>query len=199
MKDGKKCDRRVIKTKRAIRDAFIKMLALKDYKDITVKDIATAADVDRKTVYNYYCGVHEIRIEVENELVALLEHAVCELDFEKNIKNPMRLFEIMTDIINTNIDLYGFLTQIDPSSNVTRSITSVFQSKIDEALRLADLDIDDYGVCANFITSGMISVYRQWFNSDRKMPLEQLSRTVGTMVINGISSFSRINNKEVHD
>ena len=38
--DNKKVDRRVIKTKRAIRDAFAKLLTIKNIDAITIKDIA---------------------------------------------------------------------------------------------------------------------------------------------------------------
>ena len=44
-----KQDRRVMKTKKAIRSAFARLLAEKDIDRITVKDIAEAADVNRKT------------------------------------------------------------------------------------------------------------------------------------------------------
>ena len=41
-------ERRVRKTKRAIRNAFAALLAEKDVNQITVKDIAERADINRK-------------------------------------------------------------------------------------------------------------------------------------------------------
>ena len=43
--EEKKTDRRVIKTKRAIRNAFAELLSHKDINDITIKDIADTADI----------------------------------------------------------------------------------------------------------------------------------------------------------
>ena len=63
----KKQDRRIIKSKKAIKKAFMSILATKDINDITIKNIADLADVDRKTVYNYYNGTYEILNEIENE------------------------------------------------------------------------------------------------------------------------------------
>ena len=51
--EEKKTDRRVIKTKRAIRNAFAELLSHKDINDITIKDIADTADINRKTGCNY--------------------------------------------------------------------------------------------------------------------------------------------------
>ena len=64
----KKTDRRVLKTKRAIRNAFATLLSEKDLNAITIKDISDVADINRKTVYNYYAGIHEILDEIENEI-----------------------------------------------------------------------------------------------------------------------------------
>ncbi len=103
----KKTDRRVIKTKKAIRNAFITLLAQKDYNSISIKDIADVADVDRKTVYNYYAGIYEIREELENDLIILWKDAIQQLDFKNHISNPQRIFEILTEIIDSNFELYS--------------------------------------------------------------------------------------------
>ena len=46
-------DRRVIKTKRAIKKAFFALLAEKDLNDISVTDISRIAEINRKTVIQY--------------------------------------------------------------------------------------------------------------------------------------------------
>ena len=45
-------DRRVIRTKKAIRNAFAQLLSVKKLEDITVKDIAELADINGKTFYS---------------------------------------------------------------------------------------------------------------------------------------------------
>lgn len=189
MENTGKIDRRVIRTKRAIRNALISLLAEKDVNEISVKDIADAADVDRKTVYNYYSGVYEIRNEVENEIVGLFEQGVKDLDVRNNINNPLRMFEILTDVINSNIDLYGQLFKIDANSNIIRKVNSVLRDKVRDGLKDAELENCDYELCADFVTSGMVSVYQRWFNTGRVKPLEELSKEAGTLVLNGLRCF----------
>ena len=53
----KPVDRRVLKTKRAIRNAFAKLMVEKDINDITVMELSETADINRKTFYNYDSGV----------------------------------------------------------------------------------------------------------------------------------------------
>lgn len=57
MQETTHIDRRVIKTKRAIKEAFAKLLTQKDINDITISDIAAEANINRKTFYNYYGGI----------------------------------------------------------------------------------------------------------------------------------------------
>lgn len=44
-------DRRVVRTRKAIREAFFKLMEDQDYHKITIASIAREADIDRKTFY----------------------------------------------------------------------------------------------------------------------------------------------------
>ena len=47
-------DMRVVKSKKAIRDALFNILAYKPINKITVKEISDAAGINRKTFYAHY-------------------------------------------------------------------------------------------------------------------------------------------------
>lgn len=42
-----------------------------------------------------------------------------------------------------------------------------------------------------FVSSGIISMYILWFDSDQKIPLEELAKTAGVLVSNGIDTLVR--------
>ena len=50
----KKADLRIIRTKKFIYDAFIKLIAEKGYDAITIQDIADEALINRATFYSHY-------------------------------------------------------------------------------------------------------------------------------------------------
>ena len=189
----KKCDRRVVKTKRAIRNAFIKLLAEKDVNDISIKNIADEADVDRKTLYNYYNNIYEIREELENELICLLDQAIQEIDLRKNINNPQHIFEILTSLINSNLDLYSNLMKINANSHIIRKIYSVVKDRLRYVIEENNLmnEPENLDLCVDFITAGMISVYQTWFNSDQRRPINEVSKEVGRMVLFGLKDFTK--------
>ena len=67
--EQKKPDRRVVRTKKAIRNAFARLISRRSLGEITVKELSEEADINRKTFYNYYSDIFQVMDEVENEVV----------------------------------------------------------------------------------------------------------------------------------
>ena len=186
--DVKKPDSRVIKTKRAIRNAFAALIAEKDINDITIKDISDVADINRKTVYNYYGGIHEILDEIENELVSSFEKVIQEIDFPRNLENPNKIFETLTDVINGYMEFYSQLMKIDANSHLVRKIVSALKIRVKQTLaQQLPADKKKIELIADFITSGMLSAYQSWFNSGREQPIAEFSKEVSVLVFSGVN------------
>ncbi|MBQ2217359.1 MAG: TetR/AcrR family transcriptional regulator, partial [Firmicutes bacterium] len=84
----KKEDRRVVRTKKAIRSAFAELLSEKDYNDITVTDIAERADINRKTFYNYYRNTEDLVKEIECEACLNFDTILQDLKAHNILDNP---------------------------------------------------------------------------------------------------------------
>lgn len=193
MEKSRKPDRRVAKTKTAIKTAFINLLSEKEMINITVKDVADRADVDRKTVYNYYDGTFAILEELENDFIKLLEEAELKLDFENNKSNPIAIFNKLTEIFNENIELYSKLMKLDSNSQLVAKMNSSLVKKvkdviIDYANEATQYNVDNTSL---FVTAGLIAVYQNWFNSDRSISLEELSKQAGLLVAYGIEGLKK--------
>ena len=188
--EEKKPDRRVIKTKRAICNAFASLLSKKNFNDITIKEVADLADVNRKTVYNYYSGIHEILDDIENQVVNAYANAVRSFNFREEIKNPYKLFENLTLILNNNIDFYSSLLKLDTNSKLSQKIISNLKSKVCDELRNQNIFPEDkLDFIVSFVISGMIAAYQSWFNSDRERTLLEFSQDMGRIVLQGVLSF----------
>jgi len=62
-------DRRVRKTKKALREAIAKLLIEKDLRNITVKELTDTADVHRATFYAHYQDVYDLYEQIEDGVV----------------------------------------------------------------------------------------------------------------------------------
>ena len=58
--EEKVVDRRVRKTKRQLRLALMKLMADKSIKDISVRELAAIADINRGTFYIHYKDVYDL-------------------------------------------------------------------------------------------------------------------------------------------
>ena len=78
MRDSKKIDRRVIYTKKAIRDSFIALQQEKPIEKISVTEICRLADINRGTFYSHYSDPYSLRTSLQQELVDAIEERVRE-------------------------------------------------------------------------------------------------------------------------
>lgn len=181
-------DRRVIRTRKSIRNALARLLAEKDLNDITVSDIAQTADINRKTFYNYYSGIHEIIDEIENDIVDSFGSVLGDINFKECMKKPNTIFEKLTSIINTDMDFYGYFLSMNSNTNMLHKIVHLLKERTKSAM-LTQTDADS-AVVENALTYalyGMIAVFQQWFNSDRTQSIEEISELISVMCFNGLS------------
>ena len=80
-------DLRVIKTKRGLREAFIRLLLHKGYDAISIQDIATEAEAARVTFYRHYKDKEELLVDCLNvtyeEVAKRVKQVSAEDDFEQ--------------------------------------------------------------------------------------------------------------------
>ncbi len=62
-KSSPNIDRRILRTRKMLWDAFIALIQEKDYEEITIQDIADRANVNRVTFYLHYKDKHELLLK----------------------------------------------------------------------------------------------------------------------------------------
>ena len=188
MNETSRTDPRTRKTKRAIRNAFAKLLSEKEINDITVHDVAELAEINRKTFYRYYAGIYQVVDEIENEIVRSYEQILGEIDFRKDIENPYRIFERLTATINTDLDFYGYLLSMQGNVSLVSKISGMLKSKTMETLLLhVPMDAQKADIMLDYVISGMVAVYQRWFNAGRCESIELLSKTLSVLAFSGIN------------
>ena len=90
-------DRRVLRTKKNIHQAFLQLLSEKSLSQITVKELSDLADINRKTFYMYYSNIEDIFAELEDELVLKLVHVFEKELFENETFDSYSFFESLNN------------------------------------------------------------------------------------------------------
>ena len=183
----KPTDRRVLRTKKNIRQAFLHLLSEKSLSQITVKELSDLADINRKTFYIYYSNIDDIFAELEDELVLKLVHVFEKELFQKEMFDSYSFFENLNRTILEDIDLYRILNHSDLLPHLIQraknALIEVFFRKYNIS---ADSDNERYILYAEYAASGILSMYTKWFSRDFHMSLEELTRTTAEITLYGL-------------
>ncbi len=192
METLRKTDLRVIKTKKAIRQAFAELMSKKPLDEISVSDVAEAALINRKTFYSHYAGVHEIIAEIEDEITLSLQALLAQKRFEDILSNPYDLFHNMMQIINKDIDVYGRLLTVTGNSKLVQKIIQMMRRQICSAYEHeAPVDQQTLDMTVYFILSGMLAVFTEWYTCGRQQSIEELSRQLSQLCFDGVHGIMR--------
>lgn len=182
-----KTDRRVIKTKRAIHRAMVRLMTEKDINEITVKDIADAAEINRKTFYNYYSGVYQLLDEIENGVVDYFAKLLETTDFEQALADPSVLFDKLYETIRENLAFVSALFSAGSNSSLSGKVQSkLIEMTRDAAVQHFQTDPEKTEIIVRFIFAGEIAAYQAWYRNGRKVPVKELSLTIETLCTKGL-------------
>ena len=187
-----KTDLRVVKTKEAIRAAFLTLLDATDYNDITVTAIANEARISRKTFYQHYASIGQLLQEVSQSIVAQHIGRIVELVGDE--ADISRLLEQFTVLALTTLRDNPQL-----NANLIHSISlPVFLNMIKDPLVkacthvLSKHGVDKspyYGYFVSYYLGGLCSVYETWKTSgDTDESLERAAHLISQSAISSLNT-----------
>lgn len=178
-----------MKTKRAIHSAMTRLLSVKPIEEITVTELSNAAEINRKTFYSYYNSVYMVAEEMEDEIVERFEDTLRKIDFETLLQDPQTTFNTLARIIASDLDFYEtILTNRNQVFFLQKIITSLKERIMALYFDRNSKDFELQEYMLEYIISGLVSVYQKWFKSGRKTDIEELSKYISMLAVNGVKS-----------
>ncbi len=190
-------DRRVRKTKKAIQDAYFRLLAQKRSEKITVAEITREADIDRKTFYLHYDSVQDvIREYTEAKTREILKRLTMKSFFTLRFDKEIFAREAIS-LVSENL---SFLKMVAGSPDLdffweTAQDTSV-EVLTEIYARHSSLPIADLRIQVRFFVGGAAAAYRDWLKGSIPCSLEQLSERVTGIAFTGVQSILRGSDEE---
>lgn len=102
-----KTDRRIIRTKRVIRDALADLIEEKGFERVTVRDLTEKADINRGTFYLHYQDKYDLLAKSEKEIIEQMRDLLTKLNpdltFESDLASePIRILAELFEYIQGN-------------------------------------------------------------------------------------------------
>lgn len=183
--DEKKTDRRILKTKKAIRLAFARVVEERDVDRITIREIADEANIDRKTFYHYYAGIHELVHEIEAELFAAFGAVMRDVEWREVLEDPAPLLRRMTEILDADMAFYGPILRRENGLELLRKLSRRLKEKLTASLS-REIDPVRAELAAEYVVSGMVSAYTEWYERDSSLSLEEVTLLLSRLAASGI-------------
>lgn len=195
-KDTTRVDRRVVRTRRAIMEAFERLLEKKELNEITISSIAREADIDRKTFYLHFGSIDGLLDAIAEDAVsfivssveeALGGHEAASLDDVSVASNSF--FSVINKAVRENIVLNKRLFETLPAEELISRIRKPLERDLKDG-RIAPVDLPDelFEFYLSFLLSGIVGIYRAWVLSDGSVPIERVSGVANDLVLKGLSS-----------
>ena len=194
----KKIDRRVLKTKKAIRIAFARLLAEKDLESITVKELSERADINRKTFYNYYSGVHQVLEEIETDLARTIEEEQKNLDLSLGLDAPGSVYSFLTDILNRDREFYAALLNIGGNRNLLNKVGELLRKAVVELIE-SQYEGPHWQIeyMAEYAVNGLLAVLQKWLLTGQDISEQEVGAFLGILGLEGFRGWvERIGAKE---
>ena len=188
-----KHDRRILKTKKAIYEALVELMQKKKLNSITVTELAAAANINRKTFYTYYSTVNDVLDEVINELISSLKDLMYAMSEDYNMLSPQTLFAFLNTIMS-DVDIVRALFTSDNGNMLFNKLQKALQETLLKELIDNDIKMnippEQYPLISSFVAGGMIYVYYEWITNPNGTSLDEMARTLTTLIISGVHAFA---------
>lgn len=192
----KNIDARIVRTKEAIRQALIRLIEEKGFEELTVRDIANEANINRGTFYTHYEDKHDLMKECQKEIMEGMSQIAREklkftvskerTDERPNIPSPaITIFEFL------NENKVIMKTLLGPNGDVTFQMKlrdfiwkTLFEDEQQQFFKKEALLAPEEYV-ASYIAFAHIGVIQQWLANGSVETPQEMARILSAINING--------------
>ncbi len=174
-------DRRVRKSKEALKSSLIELMSQKPVNNITVKELVTAADLNRSTFYNYYSDIpdmlQKLEEELYNEFLYTLKLHIPENGITSNISTEGLAFIVdMCNVIKNNYEFCKSIFSKNGDMNFLFKLEEMVETNLKGQLGgKFNSNITYITYVYSFFKSGYIGILKNWMKGGCKESSEEIA------------------------
>lgn len=174
--DKDKVDLRILKTRKAIKEAFLKLIQTKGYERITIQDIASEAMINRNTFYLHYVDKPDLleklcqeSIEKLNICINLKSKNIQELNKSMFVSLLSETFKVIEDDIVFFKTMLSQNVQVNFSNYLKNELKSFMLTGIGDQYDNAKMKIS-----LEYMISGLVGVICMWVTESENLVVEDV-------------------------
>lgn len=198
-------DRRVVRSRRAIVQAFEQLLAERPLDKITVSAIAQRADVDRKTFYQHFGSISGLLDAIAWDFAERVLDEVertCAANGRAGAAPEMlrAFFRALADNLSANMARErGFFEHV-PTEVLYERLRAPFERQIVDRGLIAGIIADDIREPAlAFVLGGMLALMRDWLEDGDARAIDDVVLLACTLTEHGLAGIALGDGSEAVD
>lgn len=176
-------DLRYQKTEALIQKHFREMLAEMDFQQITIQELSTRAQINRKTFYLHYTSIDDLLHKIQADMLKRFLEPVKDIkfpsDLEKVVRNCYEFSESSDALDEKILNSKGHYPIAEPL------IEPDHLPCFDEGYDKYPPDKQRYLFV--YVNSCLTGIYRQWVEGGRKEPMEDMIQLTIRLISCGLS------------
>lgn len=185
MKEGS-VDKRILKTKLAIHNAFQKLIQEKEMSDISICELTNEAHVTRSTFYMYYNTISDVRDDIENSILSNIDKVMRDTDAASVFINPYPFLSVLVKQIVAFDEKNKYILNENNYGRLSEKISQMIVDRFLKVIERSGQDTARAKYIIVFFASGILESFKMWYNHQSTLSLEELCRRMSNLIRKGI-------------
>lgn len=175
-------DRRVKRTKSAIKEAFLYLARTQDINKIKVSELAELADINRKTFYLHYVDVFAVLEEIQHEFITEADLLVSDMAIFNSIEktDASKILFDKLELASTNFE--SILNTTVYQSIINKAKEYFREQLIKEYEKQGGKNKEFFSYVFTFYSSGILDVFQDWFQHHNKVSKEDVIKLIDVLL-----------------
>lgn len=180
-------NRRIVLTKRLLKESILDLLKDHSISKISVKEICENADVNRTTFYNYYTDQYALLNEIEQEALDQTNEFLSKL---KNENAQTDLLEIFLNYIKEDRGIFQILLCNNVDNTFQYKLMDITTNQLKAEFNF-NISKAEKEYVYQFVIMGCLSMIQKWVSNDFDQPEHELAELIVKLVGYGTDAFRR--------
>ncbi|MFD0589743.1 TetR/AcrR family transcriptional regulator C-terminal domain-containing protein [Paenibacillus sp. GCM10027627] len=187
-------DRRVLRTKRLIRDALTELMEEKGFDGITVKDLTERADINRGTFYIHYKDKYDLLEQSEAEVIQeFAKIAASSFSIVANVhKHPqdkwnfLPFVEKLFETVQQNGAFMRVILGPRGNPSFQKKLKDVIKEKGASILSIIGAEIPvPAPILTAYVSSAHLGVIQNWLETGMRIPPKEMAHYLAQLTLLG--------------
>lgn len=171
-------DRRIRRTKKAVRDALLRIMSDKPVSQINTTELCSEADINRSTFYAHYATPQDVLESIEEEFLSELEVLL-----DDTLDNGRLLTELLSNIDAAREQWYS-IWHGDPHL-IERAMDLAAQKALERWHAEGYKSEQEVMLFLHYATRGAAGIIGEWLNRGCRSSPEELAELIKRFVLLG--------------